>query len=447
MLGMTGHARTWVVASALGLCWLMAGTSEAQSTMPVVDEWAAAMANITARRWGGRRVDPPLERERPEGALLLARSRLRPLALHGPADTPLEEADALLETLEECFDLLVAAGWGPLPSDGGRGGTHAFDLYLVREGAPEARAWSDAIITYAYLDTASVFATLPAGLEGEEMRIATLQALTDAILLAWDPAEAAAWRRATVAWVTYQLTGRLDEGGGVDRQQREPWRSWVAGAGGRGEGGALLLHLLSEREDGGSGEFPRELWQLARQRTWEGERLRAAPDLWMALNRLVELSGEELHDVITSFAVQRWLDLPERLGVPRPPLFWESEWARLPHRSSPVEEPLEPFGSAYAMVDVSDAPDGARLRIWLKGEFGVAWGLTAVRLDSEGRELGRVSAPPRRDVPRSYIPLELNPGTARVLLVATNLSSRLPDADDGDENLRALHFVIDRATD
>ena len=87
---------------------------------------------------------------------------------------------------------------------------------------------------------------------------------------------------------------------------------------------------------------------------------------------------------------------------------------------------------------------GSALSLWHAGEYGVEWSLVAIRLDPNGRELGRMIAPPRRN-PRSYLRLELPAGTAEVVLALTNLSSRIPDADEPDENVRSYRLTIDRA--
>jgi hypothetical protein len=101
------------------------------------------------------------------------------------------------------------------------------------------------------------------------------------------------------------------------------------------------------------------------------------------------------------------------------------------------------FGSGYVVVDTRAAPVGANLRVWLRGEYGTRWALLATRLDAGGRELSRLSAPPRR-LPRSYLVVELREPTDHVLLAVTNLGPRLPDADSIDVNERAFELVVDR---
>ena len=128
------------------------------------------------------------------------------------------------------------------------------------------------------------------------------------------------------------------------------------------------------------------------------------------------------------------------------PLVGTTSWGELPRRYEPNGLELEPFGSAYLLVDTSDAPAGSVLRIWMRGEYGVGWSLIAVRLGADGRERGRVRAPVRPRTPRSYIPLELTDDeTERVLVVVTNMGGRLPDADEPEEMLRAFRLILDKS--
>jgi hypothetical protein len=115
-----------------------------------------------------------------------------------------------------------------------------------------------------------------------------------------------------------------------------------------------------------------------------------------------------------------------------PPAGWElSTRALRTHLPStgelnpPVE--IEPTGSYYALVRVEQAPPQSRLRVFLRGEFGVAWSLAVARLDARGQELGRMSAPPRRGTPRSYLPVELGDDTAWVVIAITNLGREPAD--------------------
>ena len=119
---------------------------------------------------------------------------------------------------------------------------------------------------------------------------------------------------------------------------------------------------------------------------------------------------------------------------------------RLPTRIV-ASQPLETFGSAYLVMDASSWGDSRRLRAWLQGEYGVSWSFVAVQLDGRGNEIRRIAAPPTGPAPKSYLPIELEDSTRRLLFVVTNLASGLPDADEPDSSERAFELIVDRAPD
>lgn len=431
-------------------------SARAQSSFPGADEWAEAIVEQSTPKWKGPVVPAPAPRERPAAATM-ARSTFHPLAVHAEAGVGPRRIHNALAALERAQATLDAAGWPAPYPDGGRGATSGFDLYLVRRGAPAATAFRDAPIPWLALDAASTFAVMDPQVPDDTLAACVTAAYAEAVLLGQDPAEARAWRRATGAWLAYLVTGQFGCDDAVTIQQREPWRSWIAGGARHGAGGGLLLALLSEIHDGGSGTFIREVWQLTRQLSGlDAHTYRGSPDLWMALERAVSRSEDDLRAELANLGVARFFaGVPERetaasydvlraLG-PRaaPPVSDTVAWGQLPEHFPPADPPLEPFGSRYYMVDVSDAPPSSQLRVWLRGEYGVEWSLVAVRLDDEGKELRRLLAPGRRE-PRSYLPVELFSDTDRVLLVVTNLSSRLPDADIPDENVRSFRLIVDQ---
>ncbi len=455
----------------LGLSWpgYARNAAHAQSTMPGVDEFASALVQLTTRVWKGQRVSWPDAAERPSAAMV-RRSLWRPLAVHVvPSLEEREKCDsvAALHALETAYDLLTKEGWSA-PVWDTLGGAADFDLYLSAAASEDVAVFADRAAHYSFLDETSAFAVIRADLDPERLLPCVVDAYAQAMLLGQDPAEAVSWRRATAAWLAWRITGQFGCTSDVAVQQQQPWRAWTSHQGYSGNeghgGGALMLALASSQYRDEHGIFFRELWQLARQRTWEGSGLRGAPDLWMALHRVLEWSEQRLTDVVADFAVDRFFLGSHGFPLRRASLLAGKESAHVPFvtvaRSAlpvhlpPVDPPLEPYGSSYVVVDLRknvDEPDPTakerRLRIWLRGEYGVEWGLSAVRLDSDGRELGRLDAPPRKGVPRSFLPVELSEPTSFVLVVATNLSSRIPDADEIDENVRAARLIVDLESD
>jgi len=441
-----------MVRHTLALVLLWAAPAGAAAQIPGLQEWSEAIAMGMNQRWEGPRVPEPPPSPRPD-LPVAARSWRLPVAVHAGPEVEPERIERALEALEAAAVTLEDGGWGaPLP-DGGRGGTGGFDLYLARGGDHAASAGADAPVAWSFLDAMSSFATVDPEVDDGALAACVADAYAQALLVGIDPAEADAWRRATAAWLAWQATGRWGCEEDVVTQQREPWRSWISGAAGGGAGGALLLAMLSARHDRGTGTFVRDVWQLARQRTWDGDELRASPDLWEALEVAVSVAGDDLVESIEDFAVARWFGgaAERESAAPIPivralpagavvPPHAEIAWDELPEHTREADPPLEPFGSAYMRIDTSEAPDGTVLRIWLRGEYGVRWSLVAVRLGANGRELTRLSAPAREE-PRSYLVLELMDDTEEVLIAVTNLSSRRPDADEPDENVRSFKLI------
>jgi hypothetical protein len=342
-------------------------------------------------------------------------------------------------------------GWPAPVSDGDLGGGPEVDLYLTAALPPDA--YSDGLASWSYLDRASTFAVLSPATPTASLDACVTAAYAEALLMSMDPAEARTWRRATAAWLTWELTGRFGCDEGVTDQQAEPFRSWVSGAAGDGAGGALWLAYLSARHDTVPGYFVRDVWGLASQRTWEGSGLRADPDLWSAIETAVEKSGDRLLDNIEELAVLRWfigraglsngvtaaLDDDARIPGAR-------QMKRLPTRVI-AHRPLQSFGSAYVVMDAAVWGDSTRLRAWLQGEYGVRWSFVAVQLDDSGNEVRRIAAPHTGPTPRAYLPIEIDDTAQRLLFVVTNLSHALPDADEVDVNERSFELIVDRSDD
>ena len=424
---------------------------ERTSVMPGIDEMADALVTLTARRWEGPRTAWPLERERPEPVASL-RSEDLPLAVHGPPGI----LGPALEDLEEVAAYAIAGGFAvPFP-DGSLGGGPSFDVYIQPTEAL-VEVHSDRPLGWSFLDGVTAHGVMDPAIPAGDRLACLAQLYGEAIALEQDPAEAPGWHRAFGAFLAWELTGRFGCADAIDRQQSDAGLPWIGAgehtSGDGGAGGGLLLAMISQRHDGGDGAFVRELYQLARQRTWEGEQLRAAPDLWQALERSTEIAGDRFGSMMEGFSVVRGFlgeadaNSPMRMlrglgpGASAPVVF-DLSLADLPHHTAAGPE-LQPFGTVFARVDVRGAPAQSRLRIWLRGEYGVEWGLTASRLNAAGRELARLSAPPRRHDRRSYLPMELTEDTTHVLVGITNLSHRLPDDDLPDASGRAFRLIFD----
>jgi hypothetical protein len=434
------------LALAVGL---HAQTAAAQGDLLGADEMAEAIVAMTTRVWTGPRTPQPTPTERPASAFVTLRSSRALVAVHADPEVSHEAQRRALDALEYARARLDAWGWPQPISDGDLGGGSEIDLYLSSR-LPEG-AYSDGVLPWTYLDRATTFSVLSPATPAGVMDACVVEAYANALLLSADPAEAKSWRRATAAWLAWELTGRFGCYDSVHDQQAEPFRSWVAGAAGGGAGGALWLAYLSRRHDGDAGAFARDVWALATQRTWEGEGLRAEPDLWAATETAVERGGDRLLDNVEDMAVLRWfvgrhasetwplaaIDDDARVPIVR-------TMRRVPSKVS-VPQPLEPFGSAYVAIEASAWNDADELRVWLRGEYGTRWSLIAVTLDAAGRETSRIGAPDTGASPRAYLPIALSHDIARVLFVVTNLSNALPDADEPITLERAFELTVDGA--
>lgn len=460
-----------LLARAIVLVLAAAPLASAQEET-FVDSFRDSIVDSLAPRWTGPRVPWPERSPRPPSGGAV-RSSLYPVNVHLASEAAgVEQAEEALAALERAHAWLEAHDWPTPPPDGGYGGTAGFDLYLVDaidtpidpdpESPPPLPTWAsaelDAQNAWAPLDSAITHAAIDADVDPARLDACVTSAYVRAALLAHDPAEAPAWRIATgdyVAWLATGQFGCSDEG--IIRHQREPWRTWI-GEGDSGPGGALFLAMLSARTDGLTGDFIRDLWSGAPQITWEGEGLRAAPDMWQVLSTVMEVGRDPLPRLIEEMAVARYFagdrerergaplailrELPDEAVVP---LVGRTAWADLPRRFEPHGLELEPLGSAYLVVDTQGVPPGSVLRIWLRGEYGVGWALNAVRIGASGEERGRVRAPVRPRTPRSYIPLELAYGEAsEVVIVVTNMGGRLVDADAPNDQVRSFSLVLDK---
>ncbi|MCS6799306.1 MAG: hypothetical protein NZ898_12420 [Myxococcota bacterium] len=409
-----------------------------------LDSYARSVAAALEPRWTGPRVEPPRPEPRPL-AVGAFEGTTAPVAVHFGATVSPERARRALRVLEGVVTQLERGGWPAPPPDGPLGGSPSFDLYITTPSSGESNlTWADAHadgpVAWSLLDAVSAWARVDGSVPDALLESCVTDAYAQAMLLALEPAEARVWRRATAAWITGRLTGRWGCEDAVVEQQRQSWRGWVSGALGDGSGAGALLESFARRADGGSGWIWSEAWQVARQRTWEGDGLRASPDLWAVLRAMFPRPPAELTSLLRQIALDRYVAYP---AGTQPPSYWRTRWERLPAAAPPFEPELERLGTAYARVDVRAAPPGSALRVWLRGERGVRWALGLLRLDDGGRELSRIVAPSLEE-PRAYLRAELFDGTAEVVVAVTNFGAGDADADEPDASARSFELIVDR---
>lgn len=389
--------------------------------------WADVTVGLSTAKWKGPRVPFPVPRVRPARAVRFE-SLSAPLAVHGEARHGTRML-AVLRAAEAVHELTSAAGLLESFGDAGQGGTSARDIYLLDDALAAAGAYPDASGNFSALDGTRAYAVLDARLPSDRVFACTAQALIDARLLELDPAEAEILRQSSAAYFASLLTGEpLCEDGmqNLDLNRDRPFVNAVQGA--------EWLEQLGARQDRNRGVFLDEMWQFARQRTWEGQDLRASPDLFEAIAKALELEREEFLDVASAIAMTRArTGFAAVRGLP---------FAALPAFMRKVE--LEPLESVLIVVRLPEPRPGTRLRVWSKGDAGARFVLAAERLDENDAPLSYLQAATRKD-PTSQLSVELDDKTRAVLIAVTNVGAEgIPDFDP-PVTAHAVAVTVDHA--
>ena len=365
----------------------------------------------------------------------------------------------LLSGLERAYTTLQAHGW-PVPElDGALGGGPAVDLYMVPRALCAGTASCSALarpLAPSDFDAALTYAQVADDLSPAELDACVHSALAQAGLHGADPAEAASWVYASGELSVWQLTGELGCDSSLSRGQPLAALGMLNAERSSAYAGALFLGMLSERVEREPGAFLRSLWETTRQRSSglvPAERLRSSPDLWEVLKVTLNAQHIQLDDELVEFGVARYFAGPNTRKAQAPyrilaalpsdaavPLSHDLRSSQLPVKLT-EHEPLHDLGSAYLRVTLEDRSQ-QRLQVWLRGELGARWSLTAVRLGDNGRELGRTAAP-ARTVPSAYLPVTLDAGTAEVLLVVTQLPIKTPDADLQADTSHGYELILE----
>lgn len=402
-----------------------------------------AIARFMVESTQGKQPTVPYpETSRPELPLAVC-SIDQPLCVHAGPDSAAEAASWLAE-LEAARALVEALGF-PVPQpDAGRGGTFELDVYLTGpapDTAPTSEADADSVprkvsaeldepAGASLLDGASTYALVDPSVPPAQRHPCAIQAIAEAGLRSQDPAESRLATGAVSGFVAYLATGAYGCADRIEAVQLAPEPGIAAEESDALAALQLALLVISRRHDGGDGAFIRDVWQLSRQKSPSVDAMRISPSFFEALDRALKNSGESFELITEEVGIARYFAtrgdresrgalpaMPASIGVPVVAI---EPYAELPAHL-PVREPLlGPLGSSYAQIDTSSAPPGSRLDVWLRGDIGRKLVLTAIRLGADGREIGRMTAPPRK-LPHSFLPIELEQGTASVLLVVTAL--------------------------
>lgn len=113
-------------------------------------------------------------------------------------------------------------------------------------------------------------------------------------------------------------------------------------------------------------------------------------------------------------------------------LDWDIPWPEKPKRLAP-RAPVFPSGSSYLVIRRAGAAPHARLRVEIVWEEHALFRWTFVKLDANGRELGRVGIPAKERATEAQMTLVDLEGVDRVMLVGTNTGDPAYRFDPDDE--------------
>jgi hypothetical protein len=154
-------------------------------------------------------------------------------------------------------------------------------------------------------------------------------------------------------------------------------------------------------------------------------------------------TGSTLDDLLLDSAVARAFmgsaddglhQMPTRtLGDgARVPLDWDLPWPTKPKRVAP-RAAVYPGGASYLVIHRGAAPPGARLRVEVAWEEHALFRWAFVKLDAQGRELGRVPIPTRERATEAQMTLVDLDGVDRIMLVGVNAGDPSYRFDPDDE--------------
>lgn len=377
-----------------------------------INSWSDATVGLRTGKWGGPRVPFPTPDARPPDGGALSSLRW-PVRVHVSSPAQAARAELVLAAAEATFESLYASGLMHSFGDGGQGGSGERDLYLLEHGVSGAGASIDPSPSFAELDSARAFALLDARVSEERLFVCTAQALIEAELLELDPAESEVVRKSGAAYFAWLISGEFDcDGPPRSRAEAGPFAQQDRAS------GARWLAALGARQDNNRGRFVDDMWQFARQRTWEGRDLRASPDLIEVIAKALSLENDSLSLVAAELAEQLVTSAQTEARV--------YSWAELPLFVGDAR--LSPLGSVHLSVRLGEPRPGRRLRVFTQGEPGARYTLVATRRDRAGKALSRIELEPRRD-PSGQLSVELDDSTYEVLVTLTHVDDGTPDFD------------------
>lgn len=397
---------------------LFGGGSEQKPAPVVTDPWLPVGARVGA-------LVP-----RPE-AVDRACSTRTPVCVHWDASAA-ESAPQALFALETAYSKLVHALGLPAPrADFGEGGSDALDFYITPD-APLTGNVRRAHTRHALFDSAAAYCTGPGTLPWD--RQATL-CVAEAIAWRLNAATSPHIKRAyaTHVWNTIGYPTSLDLEQLDDLQANPQLGIATRELGPVSEASGLWFEYLEQRLGRGVplGVSTAMLAQSATQTPARSFEWHAEPDIFDVLRRTLDDKPRKIADLFLGFGVARaflgsrddgthmpTLGWAGRFGAAR--VDWSIKFSSLPRRVG-VLRPLSPTGSVYMWLSLDHVPKGKTLGFQAEWEPPAAFHWALVRVDKDGRELGRMLAPFTErgtEVEQTLVQLE---GAVGVLVVGTSL--------------------------
>ena len=428
------------------LLWLGLSLSplQAKADRPFIEDLAAGLAALSPLEWTGPRVDHPEESLRPDSSGSL-RSEYLPISIHwdGRKHRAIRGSRKRLASRRRGLSFIgqPSNGRAWCPTVGGEA-TEIWIFYLKHGPGYVVQVASDSPILWSFLDRASTFGTLTIGSDHKDLAPCISLALFETMLLAMEPAESHGFRRATSRWLNSYLHQTNACQLHTDTENEE-----------LAESSADSLQMLGGRKffeciHGALDNDPDStlmLWQGARQRTWEGTRLRAEPSLWSVLKVLLEAHEISVENLIANCAKNAAVRqiTSQSASSEADPKKGDSAGlssGRKTLRLKASGAPLQGYETRTRVLEIPKNLQEKELRIWLRGEFGVKWVLQATQLSSTGIVLSNVRTPSRRK-PHAYLPTQITKEAQKILIQVTNFPDKYPPPQHGGF-LRSYHLVV-----
>ncbi len=368
--------------------------------------------------------------------------------LHAHASVPDSVITRAAAALETTLDTLSLFDLPPPLPDGSRGGGPAFDVYLTPQ-AVGAASYSDGPPLPHDLDRRSAFGVVSTA-AGPACAIASRisRAVAQGAALGLDSGAHEATLSMYGSYVAHLLHPcPLIEAAAIDTVQRRPWRSLLSTSRTQFSGTFLFPAFLDA--DWGRGvpaTVATGLIAASVQHTnihdmwWHNE-----PDVFDTLRTNMQLRHLTLADLFTSYAVNRSFvgDRSDGLHIPDTEQFghfgnivfeWAIDFTSLPRQLAPLH-PVEPTGASYIWLDLAGAKPESEvvLDIHWEDTFVMQW--AAVRIDPQGRELGRLLSGGVFGHNHAQLSVANLTGAAAIVVVGTNLGnddrSKPYDPEDG----------------